>query len=288
MKTKLVKILSIVIIILCIPITIFFYSIYYTVDHVQIKKHTLTNEQIPASMDNLKIAFFSDIKYGAFMTKDRLTPMFEQLMKYDTDIIIFGGDLFTYFHDQNPTKEEVQELTELFSNLEAPLGKFAVLGDEDVKDKEASKLVKKILFDADFEVIQNQPLQIRNGGNDGISLIGIDPLINGKPNIEKAMKSINQNEYTIMVTHCPDLLTSSDMKSEYLDVVLSGHSLGGQINFPLIGSLRRIDGARTYTSGNYKIDNTILHVSDGLGTVDMDMRLFARPEIDILQLKHAS
>ena len=287
MVKKLIHILSAVFIVLFFVSMVFFYSIYYTVDHVQIHNKTIQHNQIPASMDNLKIAYFSDIKFNAFMNEERLHNIFDEFNKYDSDIIIFGGDLFTYFHNQKPSKEAVKQLTELLSSLEAPYGKFAVLGDEDMKDKEATKLAKKVLFDSNFEVLSNKPLQLRNGGTDSISLIGIDPMINGKPNVQKALKNISEKAFTIMVTHCPDLLTNEDINTNYLDLVLSAHSLGGQIKFPIIGSLRKIDGAREYVSGNYTINNTYLNISNGLGTVDVDMRLFARPEIEIFHLKHS-
>ena len=97
--------------------------------------------------------------------------MMETLETAGADIVIFGGDVFTSFEEQKPDSQTVREITSLLQNIKAPLGKFAVLGDEDLVSKEAKQKVTTILYNSDFEIITNKKLQIRNGSKDSITLI---------------------------------------------------------------------------------------------------------------------
>lgn len=286
MVKKLVKIVSVLLLFALLIAGVFFYSIYYSVDHVKLVNETISSTKIPTSMNDIKIAFISDIKYHGFMKKERLSTMMETLETAGADIVIFGGDVFTSFEEQKPDSQTVREITSLLQNIKAPLGKFAVLGDEDLVSKEAKQKVTTILYNSDFEIITNKKLQIRNGSKDSITLIGLDSMINGNPNVSKPFDNISSDEFNIMVTHCPDIINNNEINAKYLDIILSGHSLGGQIYLPLIGALQKSEGADTYSHGKYSINETKLYVSNGLGTVNMDMRLFARPQILIFRLVH--
>ena len=286
MVKKLVKIVSVLLLFALLIAGVFFYSIYYSVDHVKLVNETISSTKIPTSMNDIKIAFISDIKYHGFMKKERLSTMMETLETAGADIVIFGGDVFTSFEEQKPDSQTVREITSLLQNINAPLGKFAVLGDEDLVSKEAKQKVTTILYNSDFEIITNKKLQIRNGSKDSITLIGLDSMINGNPNVSKPFDNISSDEFNIMVTHCHDIINNNEINTKYLDIILSGHSLGGQIYLPLIGALQKSEGADTYSHGKYSINETKLYVSNGLGTVNMDMRLFARPQILIFRLVH--
>lgn len=281
MVKKLVKIVSVLLLFALLIAGVFFYSIYYSVDHVKLVNETISSTKIPTSMNDIKIAFISDIKYHGFMKKERLSTMMETLETAGADIVIFGGDVFTSFEEQKPDSQTVREITSLLQNIKAPLGKFAVLGDEDLVSKEAKQKVTTILYNSDFEIITNKKLQIRNGSKDSITLIGLDSMINGNPNVSKPFDNISSDEFNIMVTHCPDIINNNEINTKYLDIILSG-----QIYLPLIGALQKSEGADTYSHGKYSINETKLYVSNGLGTVNMDMRLFARPQILIFRLVH--
>ena len=211
MVKKLVKIVSVLLLFALLIAGVFFYSIYYSVDHVKLVNETISSTKIPTSMNDIKIAFISDIKYHGFMKKERLSTMMETLETAGADIVIFGGDVFTSFEEQKPDSQTVREITSLLQNIKAPLGKFAVLGDEDLVSKEAKQKVTTILYNSDFEIITNKKLQIRNGSKDSITLIGLDSMINGNPNVSKPFDNISSDEFNIMVTHCPDIINNNEI-----------------------------------------------------------------------------
>ena len=286
MSKKLIKICIALAIITAFFASVFFYSIYYAVDHPIITTKTVSHKNIPASLDDKNIVFFSDIKYNLYMNKERLDKMIYQINATDPDIVIFGGDVFADYKKHKPDSKDIADLTALLKSIQAPLGKFAVLGDADLVNEEAKKTVSSILFNSDFEVITNKKIQIRNGEQEFISLIGLDSLINGVPNYQTPFEGLTNDTYSILVSHCPDIISSKEINSQYINVFLAGHSLGGQVRLPLFGPLQRMEGAKKYTHGEYNIHNTKIYVTNGLGTINADLRLLSRPEIVVLRLEH--
>lgn len=285
---KALKILSVLVVLALMIASVFFYSIYISVDRVKLNYTTLSSAKIPEEMNDIRIAYVTDIKYGSFMTKDRLTKMINKLNEAGCDIVLFGGDMFLEPATNAPDSDAAGAVTEILKSIDAPLGKFAVLGDQDLVNEETKTLVSNVLYNANFEIITNTSVRIRNHSNASIDLIGLDSLINGNPDEAAAFSTISENEFNIVLTHCPDMITKANFNTNYTDVMLSGHSLGGQIYLPLIGPMRTIEGAKKYPHGTYTINNTKLFVSNGLGTEGIDMRLFAPPEILMFRLQHTT
>ncbi len=174
MVRKLLKIVSILICIALVIAGIFFYSIYISVDRVSISYETISSNKIPKSMNDVTIAFFSDIKYNEFMSKTRLSDMISKLNTTNPDIVVFGGDIFSNPKENTPDSKMSKDITAILKSIEAPLGKFAVLGDQDNIDKDTKKIVSQILYDSDFEILSDHTIRLRNENNDSISLIGLE------------------------------------------------------------------------------------------------------------------
>ena len=288
MVRKLLKIVSVLICIALVIAGIFFYSIYISVDRVSLSYETISSNKIPESMNDITIAFISDIKYNEFMDKTRLSNMISKLTTTSPDIVIFGGDMFSEPDKNVPDSQMSKDITTILKSIEAPLGKFAILGDQDNVNEYVKKIVSQILYDSDFEVLSDSAIRLRNENSDSISLIGLNNLINGDPKPENAMKNVNENEFNILVTHCPDAVSKSGINLEYIDIALAGHSLGGQIYLPVLGPIYTEEGATTYNRGQYDINGSKLYVSNGLGTSKIDMRLMTPPQVLIFRLQHTS
>lgn len=288
MVRKLLKIVSVLICIALVIAGIFFYSIYISVDRVSLSYETISSNKIPESMNDITIAFISDIKYNEFMDKTRLSNMISKLTTTSPEIVIFGGDMFSEPDKNVPDSQMSKDITTILKSIEAPLGKFAILGDQDNVNEDVKKIVSQILYDSDFEVLSDSAIRLRNENSDSISLIGLNNLINGDPKPENAMKNVNENEFNILVTHCPDAVSKSGINLEYIDIALAGHSLGGQIYLPVLGPIYTEEGATTYNRGQYDINGSKLYVSNGLGTSKIDMRLMTPPQVLIFRLQHTS
>lgn len=278
---KFIKLVGILCLIICLFASVVIYGRYVSVNSLTITNQKIESDKITKDLNNLKIAFISDIHFNHFMNTDRLMNMVEKINANKPDIILFGGDLFDdpslYNVDENVEKELIQCLKALKAND----GKFAVLGEEDHDDNVAN-IIKDLLFQADFELLNNKHLQLTKNGDSFINLIGIDSLIKGKPDIEKSFEDVNTKSFTIVLSHAPDIM--KDLPKSGIDLVLTGHSHGGQISLPFIGSLTEVKGATIYSKGNYLINQTQLIVSNGLGTTDQDIRIFSDPQCHIIRL----
>ena len=100
------------------------------------------------------------------------------------------------------------------------------------------------------------------------------------------MKYLNDSEikpnYSILMMHEPDFI--DDIDNSKFNLVLAGHSHNGQVRLPLIGALYTPIKAKKYYDEFYKIKNTNLYISSGIGVSQINFRLFNRPSFNLYRL----
>ena len=246
-----------------------------------VRFETVSSTRIPEQLNNVNILYFSDLHFGLFMDVYRLEKLVNLINNSGADVVIFGGDLFHSDTVNSINYESIQNVKTLLKEIKAPLGKFAVYGDQDHNNLD---IVNETLFDSDFEVINNNNIKLRNKGSQSINIVGIDSEDNGNINIEQAYNNIPKLSYTIAVCHTPDTVTK--IEKNLTDLYLSGHSLAGQAYF-FIDSLYKPEFTSLYYRGKHLIDNKIkVDISSGVGTVIKDVRFLSNAEIVIYTLKH--
>lgn len=262
---------------------IYYYCTTLTVQNISIKNQLMTSPKIADSLNNLKIAYISDLQFNHFMDQTRLDRMIKDINQAKPDILIFGGDLFDDPSTYPISDESKQTLINSLKQLDAPYGKFAVLGEKD-HDPAIVDSIQNILFEANFECLVNQSIQIRKNGNEFINLVGIDSMIGGNSDIETALKGINTELFTIVVTHASDLAPSLPING--IDLVLAGHSHGGQIHLPILGAYEKIAGSTKFDQGITTLNKTTILVTNGIGTTKNDMRFLSSPQCHIIRLSN--
>ncbi|MDF9823736.1 putative MPP superfamily phosphohydrolase [Breznakia sp. PF5-3] len=282
MKHKILKALVIFLSIALVIAGTLFYAMYIAPENIKINHKSISSEKIPKSIHDVNIAYISDIQYGEFVDEKRFRAVVEKINEASPDIILFGGDLFSNAEAFLDDPDTVSKVTEILTDIEAPLGKFYVLGEKDLKNENTKVLISKILYNAGYEDLTNKNIKIHNGTSEGFNLVGIDSIVGGTPDIEKAYTNLNNTTFTIAFTHAPDVY--ADIPNDSTDLAFAGHSHGGQISLPILGPLSTIDGAKKYERGTYEINELIIEVSNGIGTTNVDMRLFSPPEILIYRL----
>lgn len=284
MIRRLLKIVTFLFIVAVIIMLMIYYALFIAVAQTGVRYETLSSTKIPKVMDNIKIAYFTDLEYGFSIDEERLSTIVDTINYNSADVVIFGGDLFD--DAKTITDDDINIVKELLTNIDAPLGKFAVLGERDCENDEIRELITSLLTEANFEILDNRSLHIRNGSNSGIVLIGVEPLINGSPNLSQATAKISEEEYNILITHCPDLFAQDGFPYNSISLGIAGHSHGSQINIPLLGPYTSVEGATNYPLGKYQINNMELQVSSGVGTTNVNARLFSSSEIVFYRLQH--
>ena len=266
MKKKRLLLWGSIIVVLIIALTIV-NALLINPHTLKIREEKIVINEKDKNLDNLLIAYFSDMHYGHNYLEDDLNNLIQKLNDFKPDIIIFGGDLI-----QDASKDEIDYLKQELSLLSCRYGKYAVLGDEDFINSEISDL----LIESDFTILNNENISLYINET-YLNIVGIEPLVNGNPNIDVAYDGIKENYYTLAVSHCPDIL--DQIKGTNTNLLLAGHSLGGPIYFPLINHLYRKNGCKNYFHGKYKADNLSLDITNGLGTINKNARLNADAEL---------
>ena len=228
--------------------------------------------QLAPAFDRLRILFVSDIHAGPFVSPKTLGATFQRLLATEPDVILVGGDLVTV------ALEEFAESREAFAKLRAPLGVFAVLGNHDHYTRDPDRL-RDMIENVGIRVLHNRSVALRRGGA-SLSLVGVDDLVAGQPNLESALAGTQPP--VLLLTHNPDL--AFDAARCGVALMLSGHTHGGQIRVPGLPVLVRQSRYRL-DEGRYRVGPMELLVSRGLGATGLPVRFACSPEAVLIHLR---
>lgn len=275
--------LKIIILIIFLFSSFYFYVTYISMSSIIVKEERIINNKIPDSFNGIKIIQFSDLQYGSNFTLQKFENVVKLINERNPDIVIFNGDLVSEEYEINSKEQE--NIIKNLKSIKANLGKYAVIGDEDGEN------YVTIMNQSDFNILNNDYELIYNNTNDAILLAGLSSSINEEINFEKALsyysnESANSNIFSIALFHEPD--NSEEILSKHsIDLLLAGHSLNGSIKIPFLGSLYKVDGAKKYIDQSYKINDSLLYISSGLGTQNENIRLFCRPSINFFRIANS-
>ncbi|CAG7649023.1 UDP-2,3-diacylglucosamine pyrophosphatase LpxG [Paenibacillus solanacearum] len=240
---------------------------------------TLRLDRLPEPMDGLRIAQFSDVHLGFHYMAEDLLRLGAEINLLQPDILCFTGDLVDYAIG---SEAETRGAIEALASMEAPLGKFAVLGNHDYYSSSAD--VVRTLTAGGFTVLRNDAVRAeRNGG--AVWIAGVEDQWQGKPDIRQALKKPNPDDCVVLLSHCPDY---ADVTAQYpVDVQLSGHSHGGQVRLPFYGHIVVPKYARNYVLGLYALGGgkLQLYVNRGIGVSQYPVRFWCRPELTLFTLR---
>lgn len=221
---------------------------------------------------HLKIAFFGDTHVGEFTDAGQLKRIVEKINDQNPDLVIFTGDLIDANGQFSANSEEVA-LT--LQQIQAPYGKYCVIGNHEyalAKKYDYETLMKA----AGFQVLINDWLDI---SEINVRLLGLDDAYLGKPD-KMLSENAREGSYNILMTHEPDIV--DQMNLDEMQLVLAGHTHGGQISIPLITNKILPSGGRKYIKGIYYLGSareTVLFVTKGTGMTKLPLRFMNVPEI---------
>lgn len=233
-------------------------ALFINPKQLRTREEIIKSEKIDSAFDDYIIAYFSDLNYGGVVDDKGLERVISKINDINPDVVIFGGDLIYSLKDGTKT------LTDNLKKINAKTKKFAVLGENDNDN------VIGILNNADFIILDNENIQLYADNGSFINLVGVS--LNGDN--AKAFSGITSG-YSLAVTHTPDMGANLAMA----DYVLAGHSLGSRVYIPLWSVFNTIDGAHKYYRGKHNINNTILDITNGVGTKEKSARFLSDAEI---------
>ncbi len=275
---------KIIFFLLLLIVAVYFYGTNISTSMIKANEYKIKVNDLPDNFEGFKIVQFSDVLYGTNFGEENLKKLVDKINETNPDIVVFTGDLIN--KNNKMTTEQADTISEILSEIEADGGKYAINGDNDYKFDEWQNIIKN----SGFTNLNNTYDTIYKDGYNYLLIAGASTFadkesINDKLN--DTIEYINTLEtggpvYKILLMHEPDYI--NDLNTNPFDLILAGHSLGGQIKLPGIGAVDRKDGAQKYTDGYYKLENSELYVTSGLGNENYKFRLFNTPEINIYRL----
>lgn len=257
--------------IIIILFIIFLYALYVDTSGVKVKEYRYVSSNLPIGFEGLKIIQFSDTLIKNNDDIKHLELVANKINKLNPDVIVFTGDLV--YNKMKFSEENRLKIIKILKSLDANLYKYAIYGDNDNED------VKSLFEESEFYFLDNEAKYLFNDS--------IEPIvIAGGSNITEEIYNLEDNisyNFAITLTHNPDDFDNINTSIQS-NLVLSGHSLGGQIRLPFWGALLKKDGARKYIDDFYVGDNKTLYVSYGIGTEKTPFRLFNKSSINVYRL----
>jgi predicted MPP superfamily phosphohydrolase len=247
--------------------------------------HSETIQLSDETEKTARFALLSDIHVGPYKGESFVENAVEKLLEQDPEFVLIAGD----FIFKNADKiDELNPLEQLSSEIPT----YAVLGnhDYDLYSEEApvdSKLGNQVrvkLTQLGIKVLMNEGIILRD---QNIWLAGTDDLWTKASRLENALESRTTQSTTILLSHNPDILRRLPADPQ-IDLIVSGHTHGGQIRLPYLGPIGKIPTqlGQDFDQGLFDLGHTKLFITSGLGESGPRARLFNPPEIVMVELQY--
>lgn len=260
--------------IILIIVSLLLYMRFVSTSGIKIREYKIENKTLK-SFYGMKIVHFTDLHYGMSVNENKLSLLVDKINKIKPDIVVFTGDLVD--RHTSITNEINKTLTKYLSNINTSYGKYYVKGNHD----KVNKSYDSIMTNSNFKCLDDSYEIIYSKDNKSLFLSGVavDSSLNNDT-IENL--NLNNYDYKIFLLHYPDEI---DKITKYnFNLILSGHSHNGQVRLPGIGKIITPDNAKKYYDPYYKIDNTELYISGGIGNSTLNFRFFNKPSFNLYRL----
>jgi predicted MPP superfamily phosphohydrolase len=262
--------------------------------YYKVRRETLYFPDLPEEFDGFTITQLSDIHSGSFSDAEGVQKGLDLVNAQQSDMILFTGDLV------NNHAAEMDPWIPAFAKLEAPYGKYSVLGNHDygdymrwdnVNDKHDNLVrLKNVHKEIGFRLLLNESLTIDKNG-ESLALIGVENWGKGGfhkyGDLEKAAARVPDDAFKVLMSHDPSHWDAVTMgHHQHVHLTLSGHTHGAQFGFELFGfKWSPIKYVYKQWAGLYEQSGKYLYVNRGFGFLGLKGRIGIWPEIAVLTLR---
>lgn len=280
-----------------LPILIIFggWAFWYEPSSLTVKNYDLKIAKWNPAHNNLKIAAISDIHGGSnFITEEKIRRVVEKANEQNPDLIVLLGDFVSEYHsDPTLLKMPMPTIADNLVGLKAKYGVFAVIGNHDYDYNPA--IVKAELERVGIRVLDGEAASVSVNG-ENLIVLGLPEIIRYASwekysnDAKMALAKTEGKGSVLALVHNPDAIVMTTGKlliDENLRLVLAGHTHGGQVRLPFIGSpVVPSNFGQKYALGLIKENNIDLFVTTGVGTSILPVRFGVPPEISVLTISN--
>jgi hypothetical protein len=257
------------------PVLIGGYGVFIERTRISARRVDLAIKGLPRDLEGLRLSQLTDIHLGPFLGAKDLRRAVDMANEFRPHMALVTGDLVSERGD--PLDQCLEEL----SRLRASDGVFGCLGNhEGYIGVESYVAAQGRLIG--FDVLRGRRRRL-SFNRTHLYLTGIDYQPMGGPYDVGAGVQTGEVCLNVLLSHNPDVFPVA--VSQGYDLVVSGHTHGGQITMDMPGLPLSV--ARFYTPyihGTYREGDSVLYVSRGIGTVAIPARLGAPPEVSLIRL----
>ena len=229
----------------------------------------------PAFKD-YRIVHISDIHLGQWISAKRIEGVVNLVNKQKPDLVAITGDSVSYV-----VNEAVLDMLRYLKNLKPQDATVAVLGNHD--HWIGAEEIRKVMDESRIIELENDVYTIERG-DAMLHIAGVDSITLEKHDLDAVLRKLPESGPAILLAHEPDFADVSAATGRF-SLQLSGHSHGGQMIIPGLGTPFRGSQFRKYPLGEYKVGNMVQYTNRGLGTNVFWIRINCPPEITIMTLQ---
>jgi predicted MPP superfamily phosphohydrolase len=257
-----------------------FYAFFIEPNRLVDRQETIQLENWPKELDGLRIAILSDIHVGGWFVRDKkLRLIVDRTNQLQPDLIVILGD---YMSGQGWMSDRVEPETfgPLLRELRAPLGVYSILGNHDWWWD--GRRVRRGLEANGIRVLDDEVFKVETRGT-SFWIAGLADLWTRPQHIGPTIAKVPEGEPLIALTHNPDIFPNVPQR---VSLLIAGHTHGGQVRFPLIGTvIQPSDFGQRYVRGHVFENGHHLFVTTGIGTSILPVRFGVPPEIVLLTVR---
>jgi predicted MPP superfamily phosphohydrolase len=242
--------------------------------------------RLPEAFDGYTILQISDLHMRQMGRREKALRRILSGMR-KPDLVVYTGDLVY-------TPKGIEPFIKLASAIAGRDGSFAIFGNSEHKNGVRPQVFAERLENAAITPLLNRHVKIARG-DANFYLLGVDDPVSHHDDLEAAFDGIPTDAFQLLLMHTPDSVGLACARG--VDLVLSGHTHGGQIKAPILGALYThsylgramahglYEGKSLKKIIGFRPGRTQLYVTRGIGVSGMSLRFLCRPELTILTLR---
>jgi predicted MPP superfamily phosphohydrolase len=241
----------------------------------RVENHSIAISGLNPAFWGYRLVHISDIHLGQWLTAERLEGVVDLINQQSPDMVAITGDFFSYVLDS-----EAEGLARALKRLSHADATVAVLGNHD--HWLGADEVRGVLRRCGIIDLSNDVFTLAR--NDAaLHIAGLDDVMVDMHRLDLVMERLPPFGPAVLLVHEPDFAEISARTGRFA-LQLSGHSHGGQIVLPRLGTPIRAKHFRRYPLGRYQVGDMVQYTSRGLGTNLFWSRINCPPEIAVFTL----
>ncbi len=245
-------------------------TLWYEPQALQVEELTLPTGSAGKKVRMIQISDLHLSHFNSYFEK-----VARKVVSLQPDLIVLTGD---YLEEER----NIRGVLSFMKELKATHGIYAVQGNWEYWSRLEGENLRRHFAGVGVKLLINERADLEINGH-ALSLFGLD-YPSSTDHLNQLQKKVDPQRFNLLLSHVPAF--SHEQINEHIDLILSGHTHGGQVRLPLLPPFYLPRYSGRFVSGFYHVSQhrIPLYVSRGIGTSVLPLRFLCRPEIGLFEL----